>query len=66
MDIAKLKDDLQFCIERKYMALRQADMAVSKNDLNDASYWVDSADGWQELIDDINNTIDEEMREAGQ
>ena len=64
MDIAKLKDDLQFCIQRQNDALCAAGLAVSKNNLIDASWWIDSAEGWQELIDDIKHTIDAEVREA--
>ena len=64
MDIAKLNDDLQFCIERKDLALRAVGLFVSKGDLNNASWWANSADDWQLLIDDLKETIDAEMREA--
>ena len=64
MDISKLNDDLQFCIQRQSDALREVGLFVSKGDLNNASWWANSADDWQLLIDDLKETIDAEMRES--
>ena len=57
MEMDELKADLQLCIERKALAQLAANLAASKGDLSDAGEWLDSVDGWNDLIDTLTTEI---------
>mgnify|MGYP006267113261 CR=1 FL=1 len=57
MEMDELKADLQFCVERKALAQLAANLAASKGHLSDVGEWLDSVDGWDDLIDTLTTEI---------
>ena len=57
MEMDEIKADLEFCIGRRDMAQRSADLAASQGHLFDVGVYLDSVNGWNDLIDTLTAEI---------